>query len=56
MKNIFLNFIPHETILCDNKYPLKINNKTEKLVCEKNTAYQSYIQNVKNTDGFYYKP
>ena len=36
IKNIFSNFIPHETILC------------EKLINEENTACESYIENGKN--------
>ena len=43
-----MNFIPRETILYDDRDPPWINNKIKNLINEKNTAYQSYIQNGKN--------
>ena len=45
IKNIFPNFIPHETILCDDRDPPWTSKKIQNLINEKNTAYQSYIQN-----------
>ena len=48
IKNIFLTFMPHETILCNDRDPSWISNKIENLSNEKNTSYQSYIQDGKN--------
>ena len=52
IKNIFSNFIPQETILCDDRDPPWISNKIKKLINEINTAYQSYNQNGKNEQSF----
>ena len=44
IKNIFSNFIPHETITPPHdRDPPRISDKIKKLINEKNTAYQSYI-------------
>ena len=48
IENIFSNFIPYETILCDDRDPLWISKKIKKILNEKNTANQSYIQNGEN--------
>ena len=50
IKNIFSNFIIlHETVLCNYRNPQWISNKIKrKILKEKNTARQSYVQNRKN--------
>ena len=48
IKNIFSNFILHETVTCDDRNPLWINNNTKQLIQEKSDTYKSYILNDKN--------
>ena len=36
IKNILSNYIPHETIICDDKDPPWINSNIEQLIQEKN--------------------
>ena len=38
--NIVLNFILHETVLCDNSGPLWFNNKLSPLYTEKNITFK----------------
>ena len=38
------NYIPHETIVCDNRDPSWINNEIKKLINKKNSAYKSYCR------------
>ena len=52
IKNIFLNFIHYEPILCDDRDPPWISNKINKLINENNTSYQFYIQKVKMNNHF----
>ena len=52
IKNIFLNFIHYEPILCDDRDPPWIRNKINKLINEKNTSYQFYIQKGKSEQSF----
>ena len=57
IKHICSNFIPHETVLCGNRDPLRIRNKIKKLINEKNneknTAYQGLGKNeVKMSNCF----
>ena len=33
--NIIRNFIPHETVLCDNRDPTRFNKKIKSLIREK---------------------
>ena len=40
--NIIQNFIPHETITCDDRDPPWINKEIKKLMLEKNLAFKSY--------------
>ena len=40
--NILSNFIPHETITCDDRDPPWFNKKTKSLICEKNTAFKKF--------------
>ena len=42
-KNIPSNYIPHETIICDDKDPSWFNNNIKQLIQEKNIIYESYI-------------
>ena len=39
IKNILSNFIPHETIVCDDRNPPWINSKIRKLIFEKKYCY-----------------
>ena len=48
IKNIILNYIPHETITCVDRDPPCINKDIKELIHEKNQACNSYRQN-KNT-------
>ena len=52
IKNILLNFISQGTILCDQRDTALVSNKIKKPTNEKNTAYQSYIQDGKNEQSF----
>ena len=42
------NYIPHETIICDDRDPPWINKDIEQLISDKNHAYKSYIRNDKS--------
>ena len=44
IKNILSNFIPHDTVVCDDRNPPWINNKIKKLIAEKNIASKCYLQ------------
>ena len=48
IKNITRNYIPHETITCDDRDPPWINNDIKELIHEKNRAYKSYRRNKNN--------
>ena len=48
LKNILSNFIPHETIICDDREPPWINSFIKKLINEKNFVYKAYIMSNKN--------
>ena len=48
IKNIMCNYIPHETIICDDRDPPWINKDIEQLISDKNHAYKSYIRNDKS--------
>ena len=41
--NIIQNFIPHETIICDDRDPPWINKEIKKLMLERNLAFKSYF-------------
>ena len=45
IKNIMANFIPHETIICDDRDPSWINNRIKKLINERNSLYKDYRKN-----------
>ena len=46
------NYIPHETITCDDRKPPWIDEKTKKLVPHKNCTFNSYSRDKNNTDLF----
>ena len=48
IKNIIRNYIPYETIACDDKDPPWINEDIKELIYEKNQAYKLYRQNKNN--------
>ena len=52
-KNIFSNFILHETVTCDDRDPHWINNNIKQLIQEKNNTHRSYILNDKNPQIFH---
>ena len=43
IKNIFSNYFPHETIICNDKGLPCFNNNIKQLIQEKSNAYKSYI-------------
>ena len=45
VKNIILNYIPHETTTCDDRDPPWINKGIKELIHKKNQAYKSYHRN-----------
>ena len=47
--NIIQNFIPHETIICDDRDTPWINKEIKKLMLEKNLAFKSYWYSNKST-------
>ena len=52
IKNILSNYIPHETITCDDRDPPWIKNKIKQLIQEINNTYRSYILSNKNPQIF----
>ena len=46
------NYIPHETVICDDRYPPWINKDIKQLILDKNHAYKSYIRNDKSLQFF----
>ena len=48
IKNIMSNYIPHETIICDDRDPPWINKDIKQLIFDKNHAYKSYISKDKS--------
>ena len=51
IKNIFQNFICHETVTCDDRDPLWINKKINQLIQEKNNTYRSNTLKEKKSLG-----
>ena len=45
IKNIMANFIPHETIICDDGDPPWINNRIKQIIYERNSLYKDYRKN-----------
>ena len=52
IKNIMSNYIPHETIICDDRDPTWINKDIKRLILDKNHPYKSYIRNDKSLKFF----
>ena len=52
IKNIFSNFIPHETVNCDDRDPPWININIKQLIQEKNDTYSIYILSDKGPQIF----
>ena len=52
IKNITSNYIPHETIICDDRDPPWINKDIKQLILDKNHVYKSYIGNDKSLTFF----
>ena len=52
IKNIISNYIPHETITCDDRDPPWINIKIKQLIQEMNNTYRIYILSNKNPQIF----
>ena len=48
MLNIIQHFIPHETILCDDRDPPWINKEIKNLMTEKNLAFKWYCSSNRN--------
>ena len=48
--DVLSNFIPHETITCDNKKPPWFNKNIINLVKNKNIFYKSHTANENSTD------
>ena len=48
IKNILSNYIPHETITCDDRDPPWINKNIKQLILEKNQASKSYLPSKKS--------
>ena len=49
IKNIKLNYVPHETITCDDRDLPWINKDIKALIHEENQAYRLSCQNKNNT-------
>ena len=52
IKNIMSNYIPHETIICDDRDPPWINKDIKQLILDKNHAHKSYGRNDKSLQFF----
>ena len=52
IRNILSNYIPHETIFCDDRDPPWINSKIKQLIQEINNTYRIYILSNKNLQIF----
>ena len=52
IKNTMSNYIPHETIICDDKGSSWITKDIKQLILDKNHAYKSYIRNDKSLQFF----
>ena len=51
-QSIMSNYIPHETITCDDRKSPWIDEKIKKLVPHKNCAFNLYSRDKNNTDLF----
>ena len=50
--NIVSNFIPHETLICDDRDPPWINTQIKNLINDKKILYKKYLRSGKNTKLF----
>ena len=48
IKNILRNFIPHETIICDDRDPPWIKSSLRRLIQDKNEAYKRFKRSKNN--------
>ena len=53
MLNILSNFIPHETIACNDKNSPLFNNRIKISIQEKNAILKIFCHNKDNTDLIY---
>ena len=47
--NILRNFIPHETVLCDDRDPPWFNNKIKSLIHETNITFKRFRSDRRNS-------
>ena len=52
IKNILCNFIPHETVTCDDRDPQWITSKMKGLIQKNNFAKKCYFQNNEDIQLF----
>ena len=52
IQNIISNYIPHETITCDDRNPPWIDEKIKKFLLQRNGAFLAYSRDKNNTDLF----
>ena len=52
IKNIVSNYIPHETIIHNDRDPPWINNNIKELINDKNREHASYRLNENNSSTF----
>ena len=52
IQNIISNYIPHETITCDDSNPPWIDEKIKKLLQHKHRAFSAHSRDRNNTDLF----
>ena len=52
IKNIFSNYIPHETIICEDRNSLWIKNRVKELIIEQNNTFQCYLHSNKDPKLF----
>ena len=50
--NIFHNYIPNKTILCNDKDPPWFNNEIRKILTKKNEIFKQYIANGKSQTNY----
>ena len=48
ISNVLNNYIPHDTIICDNQDPLWINNKVKKAIQVKKQLFSRVKSNIDN--------
>ena len=48
ISNVLNNYIPHDTIICDNQDPLWINNKVKKAIQAKKQLFSRVKSNIDN--------